>query len=86
MLTSRAAKVVQQHSNIDAVSEGGTVCINKSNPTEVQKTINSMFHWYKNAKKCYVYLQDVSTMKREVGDRAMDRIHLGDSVSVKQMV
>ncbi|KAF2682033.1 HET-domain-containing protein [Lentithecium fluviatile CBS 122367] len=42
-----------------------TCCIDKSNPAEVQKAINSMFRWYKNAEKCYVFLQDVSAMKRK---------------------
>ncbi|APA11278.1 hypothetical protein sscle_07g060480 [Sclerotinia sclerotiorum 1980 UF-70] len=38
-----------------------TCCIDKSNLTELSKAINSMFRWYQNAKKCYVYLTDVST-------------------------
>ncbi|EDN98515.1 hypothetical protein SS1G_13374 [Sclerotinia sclerotiorum 1980 UF-70] len=38
-----------------------TCCIDKSNLTELSKAINSMFRWYRNAKKCYVYLTDVST-------------------------
>ncbi|KAH8663632.1 P-loop containing nucleoside triphosphate hydrolase protein [Tricladium varicosporioides] len=38
-----------------------TCCINKSDPAELSKAINSMFRWYRNAKKCYVYLADVST-------------------------
>ena len=37
-----------------------TCCINKSDAAELQKSINSMFRWYKNAVKCYVYLSDVS--------------------------
>lgn len=37
-----------------------TCCIDKSNNNEVVKSINSMFRWYKNAAKCYVYLSDVS--------------------------
>ncbi|EHK98765.1 putative Vegetative incompatibility protein HET-E-1 [Glarea lozoyensis 74030] len=37
-----------------------TCCINKGDPVELQKSINSMFLWYKNAVKCYVYLADVS--------------------------
>ncbi|KAF2734395.1 HET-domain-containing protein [Polyplosphaeria fusca] len=45
-----------------------TCCIDKSNPAELQKAINSMFRWYKNAKTCYVYLQDVSIMKRKASD------------------
>nr|POE87603.1 vegetative incompatibility protein het-e-1 [Quercus suber] len=36
-----------------------TCCIDKTNNTELSKAINSMFHWYKNAAKCYVYLSDV---------------------------
>ena len=36
-----------------------TCCIDKSNSSELQEAINSMFDWYHNAKKCYVYLSDV---------------------------
>ncbi|KAH5552913.1 hypothetical protein HBI25_177950 [Parastagonospora nodorum] len=36
-----------------------TCCIDKSNSQELQEAINSMFSWYQNAKKCYVYLSDV---------------------------
>ena len=45
-----------------------TCCINKSNSAELQKAINSMFRWYRNATRCYVYLSDVSTMKRKASD------------------
>jgi len=37
-----------------------TCCIDKSNSTELSEAINSMFRWYRNAAKCYVYLPDVS--------------------------
>jgi hypothetical protein len=37
-----------------------TCCIDKSNSTELSEAINSMFRWYCNAAKCYVYLSDVS--------------------------
>jgi hypothetical protein len=37
-----------------------TCCIDKSNSAELSTAINSMFRWYRNAKKCYVYLTDVS--------------------------
>ncbi|KAK0759434.1 hypothetical protein N5P37_007622 [Trichoderma harzianum] len=37
-----------------------TCCIDKSNSTELQREINSMFRLYKNAAKCYVYLSDVT--------------------------
>lgn len=42
-----------------------TCCINKSDPVELQTAINSMFRFYQNAAKCYVYLADVSTKKRK---------------------
>ncbi|KAK6819500.1 hypothetical protein PG987_015983 [Apiospora arundinis] len=38
-----------------------TCCINKSSSTELQEAINSMFRWYQQAAKCYVYLPDVSS-------------------------
>jgi hypothetical protein len=38
-----------------------TCCIDKSSSAELQEAINSMFHWYRNATKCYVYLSDVSS-------------------------
>ncbi|KFY17969.1 hypothetical protein V492_00249 [Pseudogymnoascus sp. VKM F-4246] len=37
-----------------------TCCIDKSNSTELQEAITSMFRWYRDAVKCYVYLPDVS--------------------------
>jgi hypothetical protein len=37
-----------------------TCCIDKSNSVELATAINSMFRWYRNAEKCYVYLPDVS--------------------------
>jgi hypothetical protein len=36
-------------------------CIDRRNNTELTEAINSMFRWYRNAVKCYVYLSDVST-------------------------
>jgi hypothetical protein len=44
-------------------------CINKKNYSELSHAINSMFYWYRNATRCYVYLSDVSTGKRK-GDGA----------------
>jgi len=46
-----------------------TCCIDKSNSVELQEAINSMFCWYRNAAKCYVYLSDVSTKKGKESDR-----------------
>jgi hypothetical protein len=37
-----------------------TCCIDKSNNTELTTAINSMFRYYQNATKCYVYMLDVS--------------------------
>jgi hypothetical protein len=37
-----------------------TCCIDKANSSELQEAINSMFNWYHDATKCYVYLSDVS--------------------------
>ncbi|KAK5658021.1 hypothetical protein OQA88_2575 [Cercophora sp. LCS_1] len=36
-----------------------TCCIDKTNSTELQTAINSMFRWYSNATRCYVYLTDI---------------------------
>ncbi|KAI1743882.1 P-loop containing nucleoside triphosphate hydrolase protein [Xylaria scruposa] len=36
-----------------------TCCIDKSNSTELQEAINSMFRWYQGSARCYVYLSDV---------------------------
>ena len=37
-----------------------TCCIDKANYTELAEAIVSMFRWYREAVKCYVYLSDVS--------------------------
>jgi tetratricopeptide (TPR) repeat protein len=42
-----------------------TCCINKSNNNELSEAINSMFRWYRDAARCYVYLSDISTTGRE---------------------
>ena len=34
-------------------------CIDKSNAVELQEAITSMFRWYKEAARCYVYLSDI---------------------------
>jgi hypothetical protein len=43
-----------------------TCCIDKTDRAELSHAIQSMFLWYQNATKCYVYLSDVSTKKRKV--------------------
>jgi hypothetical protein len=42
-----------------------TCCIDKTDKAELSLAIQSMFRWYQNATKCYVYLSDVSTKKRK---------------------
>jgi hypothetical protein len=42
-------------------------CIDKSDKAELSLAIQSMFRWYQNATKCYVYLSDVSTKKGKAG-------------------
>jgi hypothetical protein len=44
-----------------------TCCIDKTTADELNTAINSMFRWYKDAAKCYVYLPDV-----EVPDEITD--------------
>jgi len=44
-----------------------TCCIDKSSSAELSEAINSMFRWYHDAAKCYLYLPDVS-----VGDFFVD--------------
>jgi hypothetical protein len=59
-----------------------TCCIDKSNSTKLAKTINSMFRWYQNVTKCYVYLSDVSRPDFDADDKPP----LGIGISEKQMV
>src|SRR5690349_9255504 len=40
-----------------------TCCIDKPNHTELSEAITSMYRWYQNAAKCYVYLSDVGANK-----------------------
>jgi hypothetical protein len=46
-----------------------TYCIDKSNSVELAEAINSMFLWYRNAAKCYIFLTDVSTRGNNQGDK-----------------
>jgi hypothetical protein len=45
-----------------------TCCIDKANNTELSKAINSMFRWYQDAKRCYVFLSDVGSDTLEGDD------------------
>ncbi|KAI4242309.1 MAG: hypothetical protein LQ352_007259 [Teloschistes flavicans] len=37
-----------------------TCCIDQKSSAELSEAINSMFRWYRNAERCYVYLADVN--------------------------
>jgi hypothetical protein len=55
-----------------------TCCIDKSNNNinkgiELQYAINSMFRWYQNAAKCYVYLEDVPDPEVDAGGESHQR-------------
>jgi hypothetical protein len=39
-----------------------TCCIDKANLTELSEAIISMFRWYRDSEKCYVYLANVSVL------------------------
>ncbi|KAG4439420.1 hypothetical protein IFR05_005113 [Cadophora sp. M221] len=46
-----------------------TCCVDKKNAVELGAAINSMFRWYQNAARCYVYLSDVSKPDTGVDDQ-----------------
>ncbi|KAI9775014.1 MAG: hypothetical protein M1839_001614 [Geoglossum umbratile] len=45
-----------------------TCCIDKSSSAELSEALNSMFRWYQNAARCYVYLSDVSVSTSDGDD------------------
>lgn len=45
-----------------------TCCIDKASSAELSEAINSMFRWYQNASRCYVYMSDVSSGIATVND------------------
>jgi hypothetical protein len=47
-----------------------TCCINQANLTELSEAITSMFRWYSNAERCYVYMSDVSSNDDETNSTA----------------
>ena len=49
----QAAKDTLHHFWVDSC------CIDKSSSAELSEAINSMFRWYQEAERCYVYLSDV---------------------------
>ena len=51
-----------------------TCCIDKRSSTERSETINSVFDWYHEAVKCYVYLSDVSIDTPVANDQSLQQI------------
>jgi hypothetical protein len=49
-----------------------TCCIDKSSSAELTEAINSMFRWYRESTKCYVYLSDVSKTTANSDDLAWE--------------
>lgn len=47
-----------------------TCCIDKSSSAELEESINSMFRWYRDAARCYVFLPDVSGLQDDVFERS----------------
>lgn len=49
-----------------------TCCIAKSSSAELTEAINSMFNWYKQAKICYVFFDDLDGTEDDAGDTKSD--------------
>jgi hypothetical protein len=47
-----------------------TVCIDKTSSAELSESLISMFRWYHEAAKCYVYLLDVVSVGSDFGKSA----------------
>lgn len=43
-----------------------TCCIDKTNSTELQQSLNSMYGWYKSAAICVIYLSDFELEMKDV--------------------
>lgn len=46
-----------------------TCCIDKRDLAELQESITSMFRWYRNSTRCYVYLPGISAADYANGDQ-----------------
>lgn len=42
-----------------------TVCIDKQSSAELTSSLNSMFRWYRESAKCYVYMSDVRSLETD---------------------
>ncbi|PSN67585.1 HET-domain-containing protein [Corynespora cassiicola Philippines] len=50
-----------------------TCCIRKTSDAELTEAINSMYRWYRDSVKCYVYLSDVSSIDEVTTSTAIER-------------
>jgi hypothetical protein len=50
-----------------------TCCIRKTSDAELTEAINSMYRWYRDSIKCYVYLTDVSSIGQIPMSTAIER-------------
>ena len=48
-----------------------TCCIDKTNHAELSEAMNSMFRWYRDAVKCYVYLPDVLALQSDTKQNSL---------------
>jgi hypothetical protein len=55
-----------------------TCCIKKANLPELSLAINSMFRWYQNAIRCYVYLSDISSPATGTNDELTSQLWESD--------
>lgn len=60
----RKIRFCGEQANLDGIQYFwvDSCCIDKSSSAELAEAINSMFRWYQNAVKCYVYLSDIPTL------------------------
>ena len=73
--TKRGYKKLIEASRVAAEYEVGyiwidTCCIDKKSSAELSEAINSMFSWYKEARCCLAYLEDVSCARSSTDFRA----------------
>jgi hypothetical protein len=50
-----------------------TCCIDKESSAELAEAINSMFRWYQQATRCYVYMSDVLDFREFNGSKWFTR-------------
>lgn len=50
-----------------------TCCIDKTNKAELSQAIRSMFRWYQNATRCYVFLADVPRPPSDTNEKMNSR-------------